>query len=321
MDAREAVSELYGRRGVRIHPHRIVLTASTSEAYSLLFKLFCGGGDAVLTPVPSYPLFDHLARLDDVRQRPYALSYHGAWTLDLPSLDAAWAPDVRVVLAVSPNNPTGSVLGESDADALAGRCADRDAALVVDEVFAEYPIGEAGPAPRTFDSPSCLLCRLGGLSKTAALPQVKLGWIAVDGPERLVEEALDRLELICDTYLSVSTPVQRAARRLIGATEGVRDQIRERVRLNHRSLIEMAKRSSGISVLAAEAGWSGVLRVPATRSEETIVRDLMDTAGVVVQPGYFFDFPHEAFVVVSLLTEPALFSRGLVRLVERLDEA
>ncbi|MEO6237860.1 MAG: pyridoxal phosphate-dependent aminotransferase, partial [Vicinamibacterales bacterium] len=215
-DAREAIAGSYEKRGVRIDADRVVLTSSTSEAYSLLFKLLCDPGAAVLTPVPGYPLFDHLTRLEGVAQQRYALEYHGLWTADFDQVDRHWTPQTRAVLAVSPNNPTGSIVRDREADGLVARCADRGAALILDEVFADYPLLDRFEDPALFSTPSCLLCRLGGLSKSVGLPQVKLGWIALDGPAAVVDEALDRLELICDTYLSVSTPVQIAARSLIG---------------------------------------------------------------------------------------------------------
>jgi alanine-synthesizing transaminase len=196
--ARAAIACDYERHGIKVAPDRIVLTASTSEAYSVLFKLLCApDGDAVMLPVPSYPLFDHLTQLDGVRPIPYMLEYHGRWEVDFETLDAGWTGSVRAVLAVSPNNPTGSVLSEGEFMALAGRCASREAALVVDEVFIDYPLSPR-PAP-SVARPPCLTFRLGGLSKSAGLPQVKLGWILFDGPDALVRTALDRLELICDT--------------------------------------------------------------------------------------------------------------------------
>jgi alanine-synthesizing transaminase len=321
-EAREAIAEDYARRGLRVDADRIVLTASTSEAYSILFKLLCEPGrSSVLTPVPSYPLFDHLTRLDGVGQRRYALEYHGRWTADLEGLDEAWTPDTRAVLAVSPNNPTGSIVGDAEADELTVRCAERGAALIVDEVFADYPL--AGPFldPRAFTAPACLLCRLGGLSKSIGLPQVKLGWIALDGPPAIVAEALDRLELICDTYLSVSTPVQIAARSLLVRGRAVRERILDRLRANDATLRATIAGSGGATVLPADGGWSAVVRVPATRSEEALVTDLIERDGVLVHPGYFFDFPHEAFLVVSLLPEPGEFARGARLVQERLDAA
>lgn len=317
-DARAAVADTFVARGLPIGRERIVLTSSTSEAYSLLFKLLCDPGRSdVLTPVPSYPLFDHLARLDGVGQRRYGLEYHGAWTIDVASLDRAWTPAVRAVLAVSPNNPTGSVLHASDADELVTRCASRGAALIVDEVFWDYPLGAPlvdVPALRT---PPCLLFRLGGLSKTVGLPQLKLGWIAIDGPADLVAEARDRLELIADTYLSVSTPVQVAARSLLADGASIRAAILDRVRANDATLRRLAGVASHVNVLPAEAGWSAVVRVPAVRTEEEIVTALLEQHSVIVHPGYFFDFAHEAFLVLSLLPEPDVFTRGVEYILER----
>jgi alanine-synthesizing transaminase len=321
-EAREAIAEDYARRGLRIETDRIVLTASTSEAYSILFKLLCEPGrSSVLTPVPSYPLFDHLTRLDGVEQRHYALEYHGRWTTDLDGLDEAWTPETRAVLAVSPNNPTGSILRDDEADGLTSPCADRGAALILDEVFADYPLAEPLVDPRAFAAPRCLLCRLGGLSKSIGLPQVKLGWIALDGPADVVAEALDRLELICDTYLSVSTPVQVAARSLLERGAVVRQRILDRLRANDATLRASMAGAGSATVLPADGGWSAVLRVPATQSEEALVTGLIERDGVVVHPGYFFDFPHEAFLVVSLLPEPYVFERGVRLLQERLDAA
>ena len=320
--AREAVARDYARRQVSTSWERIVLTASTSEAYSVLFKLLCAPeGDQVLVPAPSYPLFDHLSALDGVTAFQYALHYDGRWWIDFDTLDAAWSPRTRAVLAVSPNNPTGSIVGAEEQVALAGLCASRDAALIVDEVFADYVLSPAAHpgSGETSGPPACLSFRLGGLSKSAALPQLKLGWIAVDGPAPLVAEALERLELICDTYLSVSTPVQIAAPDLISGGAGPRAEVLRRVRDNYRTLGELASRHPSVDVLHTDGGWSAVIRVPARASEEAITLDLLERDGVVVYPGFFFDFPREAFLVVSLLPEPAQFHEGVRRVLERMD--
>ena len=318
--AREAVARAYAGRGIAADPDRIVLTASTSEAYSLLFKLLCdAGGSSVLTPVPSYPLFEHLARLDGVTQHRYALAYHGLWTVDGDHLDRVWAPDTRAVLAVSPNNPTGAILSDADAAELATRCAQRGAALIVDEVFADYPLDRAFHDPPALGSAECLVFRLGGLSKTVGLPQLKLGWIAVDGPRDAVAEALDRLELICDTYLSVATPVQIALPSLLDRGTIVRDQILERIRRNYATLRQLV--SGSAAVLPADGGWSAVIRVPATRGEEALVLELLERDRVAVHPGYFFDFSHEAFLVTSLLPEPETFANAVRLIQDRVDAA
>ena len=315
--ARQAVAADYARRGISVAEDRIVLTASTSEAYSLLFKLLCAPtDDDVLVPAPSYPLFDHLTQLDGVRARQYALEYHGRWELDTASVDAAWTDRTRAVLAVSPNNPTGSWLAVQELQNLRSRCAARDAALIVDEVFADYPLDERAvpDPPRTRND--CLAFYLGGLSKSAGLPQVKLGWIRVDGPDALVAAALERLELICDTYLSVSTPVQLAAAALMASGADVRGQILERIRTNYASLGQLAGTDPSVELLAADGGWSAVLRVPSKWSEEELVIALLTEHGVLVHPGFFFDFPHEAFLIVSLLPEPSTFNDGVARVME-----
>ena len=316
--ARQAVAADYARRGVSARPERIVLTASTSEAYSLLFKLLCApAGDAVLVPVPSYPLFEHLTRLDGVEAAAYALRYDGRWWVDVESVDRMWRPETRALLAVSPNNPTGSLLGSDETRALAERCASRGAALILDEVFADYLLDNRPAVPDELGV--CLTFRLGGLSKSAGLPQLKLGWIAVEGPEPLVDDALARLEFICDTYLSVSTPVQVAAPGLIAAGAGPRAQILERVRANHATLRRLCASHPTVDVLHADAGWSAVLRVAATAGEEEITLDLLERDAVIVYPGFFFDFPCEAFLIVSLLPEPRTFTAGVQAVLGRVD--
>jgi alanine-synthesizing transaminase len=315
--AREAIARDYARRGISLSPDRIVLTSSSSEAYSVLFKLLCEpAGDNVLTPAPSYPLFDHLTRLDGVTAVNYALEYHGRWAVDRGSVETAWTPRTRAVLAVSPNNPTGSWLTREELDSLSALCAARDAALVLDEVFADYPLA-GGDGASVLSTTEGLIFRLGGLSKSAGLPQVKLGWIGVEGPEARVAEAFERLEFICDAYLSVSTPVQVAAPALIDNAAVVRTQILERVRTNYVRLRQAAAGHPAVEVLHADGGWSAVLRVPARRTEEELVLELLDRDGVVVHPGFFFDFAHEAFLVLSLLPETPVFDEGVARILDR----
>jgi aspartate/methionine/tyrosine aminotransferase len=318
--ARRAVACDYARRGVEATADRVVLTASTSEAYSLLFKLLCEpSGSAVMVPVPSYPLFDHLTALDGVQAIPYRLDYNGRWTVAIDDLERAWTPSVRAVLAVSPNNPTGSVLTPDELDAMQQFCVAHETALIVDEVFADYPLTVTPETRRPMNDAQALRFRLGGLSKSAGLPQVKLGWMLVDGPEPMVAEALGRLEIVCDAYLSVSTPVQVAAAELIKSGAAVRQQLLERVRANYASLRSLAAKYASIDVLHADAGWSAVLRVPSIRSEEELVVELIERDGVLVHPGFFFDFPHEAFLIMSLLPQPAAFCEGVQLVLERID--
>jgi alanine-synthesizing transaminase len=317
--AREAVAADYARRGVNTTWERIVLTASTSEAYSFLFKLLCApSGESVLVPSPSYPLFDHLTALDGVNAVPYRLDYDGRWRVNFDSVDVNWDARVRAVLAVSPNNPTGSMLTIGEHDAFLERCAVRGGAVIVDEVFADYPV-EGGSASDDRANDRALRFRLGGLSKSAALPQVKLGWIAIDGPDAVVDAALERLELICDTYLSVSTPVQVATAELIASGALMRRQVLDRVRANYETLRRLVEDHPSVAVLPVEGGWSAVLRIPARDSEEQIALDLLTWCGVIVHPGFFFDFPHEAFLVISLLPGPDEFREGMCRVLERVD--
>jgi aspartate/methionine/tyrosine aminotransferase len=315
METRECVAADYARRGVLVPPDRIVLTASTSEAYGFLFKLLCNPADEVLVPQPSYPLFDLLTQLEGVAARPYRLDDDGAWWVDRDSVLAALSSRTRAILVVSPNNPTGSLLRADDRRWLEEMCETRGVSLIGDEVFADYRLSpRPDGCPVIGDSPA-LTFSLGGLSKSAGLPQVKLGWIAVDGPAPAVADALQRLELIADTYLSVSTPVQLAAPRLIELGASVRAAIMDRLRGNLEQLRARLPARSAVSLLEPEGGWSAVLRVPAVLSEEALVLRLLADARVLVHPGYFFDFPSEAFLVVSLLPEPSAFSNAIDRLV------
>ena len=316
--ARRAVSQDFRRRGLDVPAHRIVLTASTSEAYSLLFKLLCDPGDEVLVPQPSYPLFDHLTRLDAVRTRPYRLDYHGTWTLDVDGVARAVTPRTRAILAVDPNNPTGSFLSADEIDALGQICEARDLALVGDEVFADYVMEERDDCPASvLARPRALTFGLGGLSKSAGLPQLKLGWMGIGGPDDLVARARQRLELISDTYLSVSTPVQQAAGTLIAAGREIRSGLLARVRANYRDLAALVSSHAACTLLPTQGGWSAVVQVPATAPEEALVLALLEEDHVLIHPGYFFDFPREAFLIVSLLPEPAIFREAVRRMLGR----
>jgi alanine-synthesizing transaminase len=316
--ARQAVAADHRRRGVEVEPSRIVLTASSSEAYALLFKLLADPGDQVLVPRPSYPLFDYLARLESVEPVPYTLSYDGEWHLPAGAVESALTPRTRAVVVVSPNNPTGSFLKRNEASALAALCAGRGLALIADEVFADYAFEEDARRVSSLaaDGPA-LAFALGGLSKSCGLPQLKLGWIAVSGPPPLREAALARLEVVADTYLSVGTPVQVAAPALLARRAELQAPIAARVRSNL-DLLRAALAGSSGTLLHIEGGWSAVVQVPATRSEEEWAAWLLQEDGIVIHPGFFFDFPHEAFLVLSLLTPPAVFGEAVSRLRARL---
>ena len=313
-NARASVAGDYARRGAVVDADRIFLTASSSESYGLLFKLLGNPGQAVLVPEPSYPLFDYLARLEGLVPRPYRLAFDGRWHIDFQGLDFA---NAAAVVVVSPNNPTGSYLGGEDWNRLAVWAAGHDVAVIADEVFADFPIapavdaifvlaGRRGPA---------LTFSLGGLSKSSGLPQMKLGWIAAAGPDALVETALANLELVADTYLSVGTPVQLALPRLLEIGADIRRAIHERVLRNRRALADRIDGASPCTLLPAEAGWSAILRVPETISDEEWALRLLRESSVLVQPGYFFDLHLGATLVVSLLAPPAAFDHGIACLL------
>ena len=318
LSARQAVSDDFARRGLSVPADRIVLTASTSEAYSLLLKLLCDPGDAVLAPRPSYPLVEHLTDLDGVSLEHYRLEFHGRWELDLQDLREQARPQrMRAIIMINPNNPTGSLVSDSELDAVASIAWENDLALISDEVFADYPVSGAMPASALRQS-KALTFALGGLSKSAGLPQVKLGWMAVGGPGGPVRDALNRLETICDAYLSVSTPVQAAAAELLSAGAAVRTQIQERLRHNFAQLTALAAANPACAVLPVDAGWYAVVQVPAVDSEDAIVLDLLEHCGVLVHPGYFFDFEREAFLVISLLPERQVFTSAVQALFGRI---
>ncbi|MCC6740257.1 MAG: pyridoxal phosphate-dependent aminotransferase [Planctomycetia bacterium] len=296
-EAREAIAAAHG-----VGPADVLVTASTSEAYALIFKMLCDPGDSVLVPQPSYPLFDHLAALEGVAVEPYALDIDAGWRAVLPARTGAQA-----VVAVSPNNPTGSFFSPADVDA-AGRLG---VPLVVDEVFAGYPFGAAPPparARRDLD-----VFTLGGLSKSAGLPQLKLGWILATGPGAAA--SLDRLAAVADAYLSVSAPVMRAAPKLLALAPAIRDAVARRTRANLAAL----RAAAGARLREPAGGWYAVVEAPARLSDEDWALRLLRDDAVVVHPGYFFNFPREAFLVVSLLPPEAEFAEAARRLTRALD--
>jgi aspartate/methionine/tyrosine aminotransferase len=315
LSARQAVARHLSAHGSLVEPSRVVLTASTSEAYAFLFKLLCDPGDEVLVPAPSYPLFEHLARLEGVRPVAYRLAYGGEWHIDTASVRAAVTPRTRAVFAVSPNNPTGSYTKRAELAALAGL----GLPIVSDEVFARYPLREdparARSALEAEGAP--LVFALGGLSKLAALPQMKLAWMTVGGHEARVREALERLEVIADAFLSVGTPVQHAAGALLDTGKIAEQAIRARTR-DHLALVRDAVAGSPASVLDVEGGWYATLRVPAARTELEWCLALLEEDGVHVHPGHFFDFEREAYLVVSLLTPREALAEGIAAIVRRM---
>ena len=310
--ARDAVAAYYYDRGTQIPVENILLTASTSEAYAYLFKLLENPGDEILAPRPSYPLFEFLAGLESVHIRQYPLRYDGIWHVDFDALEQAITPRTRGIVVVNPNNPTGSFLKRAELEHLDSLAADRGLAILSDEVFRDYAFGEEAERVSTLAGKRrALTFSMSGLSKIAGLPQMKLGWIIANGPTS--DQAMDALELIADTYLSVSTPAQVALPRLLALSSAVMQQIRERTASNLARLRGIMQ-DSPATLLKIEGGWYAVLQVPRTRSEEEWALTLLDECGVLVQPGFFFDFEAEAFLVISLLPEPATFTEGVSRL-------
>jgi alanine-synthesizing transaminase len=320
VEARLAVVADFARRGLTVDADNLALTASTSEAYSLLFKVLCAPGDEVLIPRPSYPLFDHLTRLDAVTAIPYDLEYHTRWSVDLGSIEGAIGEKTRAVLIVSPNNPTGQFVETPEVDAIVRLAREHDLAIISDEVFADYPL-ETGSAPsgQLLRRHDVVGFTLGGLSKSIALPQAKLAWMAISGPQETLPAVRARLELACDTYLSVSTPIQLAAAELLERGSDVRRQVCERLAENYRTLKARAGDVRSCDVLKTEGGWYTVLRVPSIMAEEELVLALLEEDGVLVHPGYFFDFPREAFLVLSLLPPRDRFAEGVSRILRRFE--
>jgi aspartate/methionine/tyrosine aminotransferase len=312
--ARDAVAALWRSRGVVAEPERILLTASTSEAYAFTLKLLCDPGDELLVPAPSYPLFEHLARVESVSRASYRLGFDGAWFIDADSVRAAITPRTRAIVVVSPNNPTGSFLKRDELAKLSAL----GLPLISDEVFGEYGF-EPDPrrAASALEGTAPLVVALDGLSKAAALPQLKLAWMTLGGEPVKVREAMARLELVADTFLSASTPVQRALPKLLETRRTAADAVRTRTRQNL-SLIRSELRGSAATLLPVEGGWYAVLRLPATQSDEGWALALVEH-GVLVQPGYFFDLEDGAYVVLSLLTPEATLAEGVGALVSVVD--
>ncbi len=314
MEAREAVAAYYAVRGQRVDPACILLTASTSEAYAYLFKLLSNPGDHILVPRPSYPLFEFLANMESVEIRQYPLAYHGEWSIDVDAMAAAITDRTRAVVVVNPNNPTGSYVKRQELEAWMRMARRYDIALISDEVFFDYAFGpDADRAGVVAPAADCLAFSLSGFSKIAGLPQVKLGWIVTGGPDELRREAMEKLEWIADTYLSVGTPVQCAAGRLLEAGAAVQEQIRKRTSANLRFAGETL-RGTAANLLAVEGGWYITVQVPRVRSEEEWILALLNQEGTLFQPGFFFDFESEACLVASLLAAPAVFQEGITRL-------
>jgi alanine-synthesizing transaminase len=319
--ARAAVIEYYRQADptTRLDPERLILTTGTSEAYSFLFRLLCEPGDEIAIAQPSYPLFDFLATIQDVKLRPFPLIYDHGWQIDFHGLQKAIGARTRAILLVHPNNPTGNFIGADEAEQLLAICKERHLALVVDEVFLDYEIRGANARRKRHgsfvSSDRALTFVLSGLSKIAALPQMKVGWIAASGPDELVRDAMARLEIISDTYLSLSAPLQHALPALLGQRGKMQQQLLDRIEVNLAQLDERLARQDLVSRLELEGGWYAVLRVPAVQSDEELSIRLLEEHSVLVQPGHFYEFAEEGYLVVSLLTPADQFAEGIRRLL------
>jgi len=319
--ARQAVCAYYAEAGAALHPEQLVLTTSTSEAYSFLFRLLCNPGDEVLLAQPSYPLFDFLAQIDDVRLTSFPLFYDHGWQMDLQGLEERITPRTRAIALVHPNNPTGHFTSSAERAALERICAAHDLALIVDEVFLDYPLAP-GHAASSFAAGKhpVLTFVLSGLSKIAALPQMKAAWIAACGPEREVREAVQRLEVIADTFLSMNAPIQHALPHWLTQRHAIQNQVRDRTHANLAALDATLSRQSLVSRLTVEAGWYAVLRVPALESDEDLAVRLLQKTGVYVHPGHFFGFSGSGWLVLSLLTPLGTFQCGIKAICQLINE-
>jgi len=320
LSARKAVADYYRQEHEVFHldPERIILTTSTSEAYSYIFRLLCNSEDEILVPTPSYPLFEFLADLHDVHVTPYPLLYDHGWQIDFPSLYKSVTHRTRAVVVVHPNNPTGSFVRGQEVASLNGFCKEYGLAIIADEVFLDYALDGAKRASFSRNI-EALTFSLSGLSKTSGLPQMKLSWLVAGGPPEEVDEALARLDVIADTYLSISTPVQLAALELLDERKTIQPLLLDRLRENLQELDRGLSRQKSCQRLEVEGGWYAILRVPVTQSDEERAVDLVHKANVVVHPGHFFDFASDGYLVLSLITPPEVFREGVQRTLNVLN--
>ena len=313
--ARQAVAGYYADHGAEVSPQQIVLTTSTSEAYSFLFRLLCDPGDEVLVAQPGYPLFAFLADLDDVRLNSYPLFYDHGWHIDLEMLERRITPRTRAILLVHPNNPTGHFTGTVERARVEALCQRHGLALIVDEVFLDYGLASA-PGNHSFmmGAQPVLTFVLSGMSKIAGLPQMKVAWVATAGPEPARQQALARLEVIADTFLSMNAPAQHALPLWLAGRGGMQQQIQERVAANLVQLDRVCLPGSPMQRLRLEAGWNAILRVPANEDDQTLALRLLAGQGTIVHPGSFYGMEPAGRLVVSLICPEADFAAGLERI-------
>ncbi len=317
LEAREVVAEYYrAEHGIpSLGAERIVLTTSTSEGYSFVFRLLCNAGDELLVPKPSYPLFEFLADLQDVKLVPYPLIYDHGWEMDFPSLENVVTSRTRGVVVVHPNNPTGSFVRPAEIVMLNSFCRTHELAVIADEVFLDYPLNQDKQASFAGNQ-EALTFTLSGLSKISALPQMKVAWVVTSGPQAEVAESMGRLEVIADTYLSMNAPMQWAIPALMGQRKSIQKQLLDRVRGNLAELDRQLAGQKACQRLSVEGGWYAVLRVPVTRSDEELAIELVKQKSVMVHPGHFYDFPRDGYLVLSLISAQGEFAEGIARLLQ-----
>jgi alanine-synthesizing transaminase len=317
LTAREAVSGYYSAIGTQVRPEDMILTTSTSEAYSFAFRLLANAGDEILIPAPSYPLFDFLADIQDVKPKPYRLFYDHGWHIDFHALEQTITPKTRAVVVVHPNNPTGHFTKREEIARLNEICAARQMAVIADEVFLDFSLASERPQSLATNR-DALTFTMSGLSKISGLPQMKLAWLAVSGTEDKKREALARLEVIADTYLSLNTPIQLAAEVLLEQRHGFQQQLIQRVRKNRHELDSQLGYQPSMRRLEVEGGWYAVLRVPVTRHDEELAIELLEKDDVYLHPGHFYGFPGDGYLVISLITPEQDFREGVGRVLSRL---
>ena len=321
LSARQAVARYYkDAHGIYdVDPESLILTTSTSEGYSYVFRLLCNPDDEILVPKPSYPLFEFLADLQDVRLTPYPLIYDAGWQIDFPSLYQAVNHRTRAVVVVHPNNPTGSYASTAEIEALNRFCAEYNLALIVDEVFLDYAI-DGAPRNSFVANSAVLTFSLSGISKISGLPQMKIAWVATSGPQDVTRDALARLEVIADTYLSMNAPLQLATPTLLDQRKNLQPLLLDRIRHNLQELDHQLARQKTCERLRVDGGWYAILRVPVLQSDEDLAIDLLRKVAVLIHPGHFYDFPKDGYLVLSLITPSDRFREGVKRVLGVLND-
>ncbi len=311
LTARLAVCQYYAEKAVFLDPANIILTSSTSESYGLLLKLLCNQGETILVPSPSYPLFEYLAQINDIGMQNYSLLYDGRWHIDIESIRTSMSPSTRVIILLNPHNPTGSFLQVGEFDRIAQIAQEHNCSLIVDEVFIDYKLDPNAYSQTTASTSEVLTFTLNGISKYIGLPQMKLGWITVSGPAETSNEAIARLEILNDTFLSVNTPVQIALPELLQNGKDTFSSVLRRIKGNHTFLQNSFLGGIPCDLFHSYGGWNAIIQMPRTKSDEMWALELLDKKGVYVYPGYFFDMLQSSVIVVSLLQRGDIFRQAI----------